>query len=122
MFGHDLYACAGFDSQPWYSALFDFELGSSAGAGNGSSGGDSDLVPQLVTQVLDPLCQCEDCLHSLQRLLQLACSMNLQTSLQSTHALLRSYRDVHLCSAESRKLVDMLVAAGILAAAAAAAA
>ena len=52
MLGHDMHACAGFDSQPWYAALFDFELGSSAGAGNGSAGGDSDLVPQLVTQVL----------------------------------------------------------------------
>ena len=45
-------ACAGFDTQPWYAALFDFELGGTHGAGNGSAGGESDLVPQLVSQVL----------------------------------------------------------------------
>ena len=46
-----MWRCAGFDGQPWYSALFDFELGAAGGTGNGSAGADSDLVPQLVAQV-----------------------------------------------------------------------
>lgn len=44
------WGCAGFDTQAWYSALFDFELGAAANGANGASA-DTDLVPQLVAQV-----------------------------------------------------------------------